>query len=809
MSEKAESAQVTENYDQRKPGRFLLGFLVFGGVLVPIAALFVELIWKTCAENLFDPIPTWWHVLIVAFVPATNFQIYRAFQKGYTLRPWWISFANGVSIFISLFYAVAFAPIVPIAVIAILAALLGLLPLAPFFSLIAGAVIRPKLRSLFSETRSGWLQWKALGAAFLFVFATMGLAELNFTVTRLGVLKASSTNVKTQEEGVELLRKYGDIDYLLRLSYDGSAVVSSNLFLNILSSGDTSVDTNGPMSTNAQKAYYRLTGKHFRQVEVPRGVRHWDRIENWDDLDQNGSVRVRNGLRLAVSQIDGSVDSDAALGYLEWTLVFKNESPVMQEAIAQIQLPPDGSVSRLTLWINGEEREAAFGKTSKVTEAYNAVTTQRRDPALVTMTGKDRIQLKCFPVPARGELKVRIGITSPAVLEDAESALIAMPYFQERNFVVSTEHSIWVESKNDLEIANAAFRRERGVEFFGVRGRLSDDDLNKLASPIRLSRSGDGRSAWAKDSLNKGFVVTQELREINKPPVRGVIFVIDPSVQLAGAQNEIVAALRQLPGEIPASLVFSGGNGLNSEIAAPNFFEGSSAEVADKVAQGIFAGGVDGIPAIERAWEIAQSKPGSAIVWIHGPQVVELESPARLSQLWTRRPTEVPVFSLQIGNGPNPIERVLNESDAVSTIPRLGSTADDLATLFRKLVNGHSSFTAVRTVEKRSDNQGNAGKETSQHLVRLWAYDESLRLLKAGDDAEAVELAVKNQLVTRVSGAVVLETQEQYDQFGLKPVEANSVPTIPEPHEYFLFGICMLVLLYFGRRMRRSRMEPA
>lgn len=290
MSESIESDAETVGFGKRKPGKFLLGFLFLGGVLLPSAALVVELIWRICAENFFDPIPTWWHVLIVAFVPATNFQAYRAFRNGYTLRPWWISFANGVSIFVSLFYGLAFAPIAPLAVIAILAAGLGLLALAPFFSLAAGIAIRAKIRTLSSETVTRAFQWKALGAAFLVVFVTLGLAELSFTITRLGILKANSTDAETQQEGVALLRKYGDTDYLLRLSYDGSAVVSSNLFLSILSSRETGVDTGGSMAKQAQKAFFRLTGKYYRHAPTPRGIRHWDRFENWDGLDESKYV---------------------------------------------------------------------------------------------------------------------------------------------------------------------------------------------------------------------------------------------------------------------------------------------------------------------------------------------------------------------------------------------------------------------------------------------------------------------------------------------------------------------------------------
>jgi hypothetical protein len=67
------------------------------------------------------------------------------------------------------------------------------------------------------------------------------------------------------------------------------------------------------------------------------------------------------------------------------------------------------------LWVNGEEREAAFAGRSQTREAYQKVAIQqRRDPVLVTTAGPDRVQMQCFPVPPNGGLmKIRIGITAP------------------------------------------------------------------------------------------------------------------------------------------------------------------------------------------------------------------------------------------------------------------------------------------------------------------------------------------------------------------------------------------------------------
>ena len=94
----------------------------------------------------------------------------------------------------------------------------------------------------------------------------------------------------------------------------------------------------------------------------------------------------------------------------------------MKEVRCQMRLPKGGKDSRLTLWVNGEPREAAFKSISKVKAGYKSVAVvQRRDPLL----------LQCFPVPARGEMKIRIGITSP--LDDDHWVF---PRVVERNFPI-------------------------------------------------------------------------------------------------------------------------------------------------------------------------------------------------------------------------------------------------------------------------------------------------------------------------------------------------------------------------------------
>jgi hypothetical protein len=86
---------------------------------------------------------------------------------------------------------------------------------------------------------------------------------------------------------------------------------------------------------------------------------------------------------------------------------------------------------------------------------------------------------------------------------------------------------------------------------------------------------------------------------------------------------------------------------------------------------------------------------------------------------------------------------------------------------------------------------------TSQHLVRLWAANEVAKMSASPSrKADAVNLAVRYQLVTPVSGAVVLETREQYEDAGLEPVPPGSVPTIPEPETWAMILVATLMLAW-------------
>ncbi|HYG82132.1 MAG TPA: VIT domain-containing protein [Pyrinomonadaceae bacterium] len=787
-----------------------LAFTMFGGVVLPAVSILVETASHICAQTFFDPIPTPWHVVMVVFVPLAHLQVWLAVNKGSTERPVLLGLANAAAIGISAFYTIIYLPVLPIAFVTLILAGMGLLPMAPLLSLASGLILRRHLRRIAPPSQA--VRWRGLAMGLAISVAAVVLVELPITLTRVGLQMASrSSPPERRARGLRLLRDWGNRDYLLRACYQrvGEA---TDLVGFLFSAGE-------PVAPQeAREIYYRLTGETFDTSRPPRRLKGQLRPEDTFDFDpdQGGTViagKVK-GLSLSSSLMDGSVDADAALGYVEWTLTFKNVSDVQREARAQVRLPPGGVVSRLTLWVNGEPREAAFAARERTRAAYQEVVrVERRDPVLVTTSGRDRVLVQAFPVPPQGgELKLRFGVSAPLVLEDRSRALLRLPHFLDRNFGIPEEvkHSVWVESKRPLQAESKGMRAERPEEsLYAVRGTYNDAELSGPANVLRAERAAEVTQSWTRDPLKQGEVVRQSIREGETPVPSRVVLVVDTSGSMRGHGAEIAAALKSLPPNVETRLILADGNGAYEEGFSQHAASASAPELARLLEAASFEGGADNVPALTKAWEVASERPGGVVVWVHGSQGIEIWPVGELRRVIERRPEGPVLYTLQAAGGRDRIEEGLDGVHSVKSVPRLGRLRSDLERLFAQLSGQRRALELVRTSEKLAPTADSLadGKETSAHLARLWANDEVARLI-AGQEKDANEKAVKvaaqYQLVTPVSGAVVLETAQQYERAGLKPVEAGTVPTIPEPETVLLVAVVAAILLFTLYRRRRG-----
>ena len=782
----------------RRP--ILFGFLGVFGVLLPVVTIVVEATTHMCAEEFFDPIPTIWHVVLTAIVPAANAHALYALSHDDARHLRVLSIANGLAAGVAAFYSLLFLPLMPIAVIGIVVYLLGLLPLTPFLSLVTTLALRAQLRRQAAESGA---RVAPLWPVALCALLVLTLADVRVAMTKIRVQQAAVEAGERRFEAVEWLRAYGDDETMLRACYVRRGR-SGDLFTVLLSPGVAIAPD------QAREVYYRVTGTPFNAVPPPEHLGpEWERQF---DADQGGKVvgGVLEGLSLASSRLDGSLDADAALGYLEWTLVFTNATEVQREARAQIALPPGAVVSRLTLWIDGEEREAAFARRAAVRQAYEGVVRQQRDPVLVTTSGPDRVLVQCFPVPpGGGQMKVRLGITTPLALEAADRARLDLPHVVERNFGVDDlRHEVWVEAKQPLE--GPGFASERpAADAYAVRGSASG---TSPAGFLVARRSPAAVESFAADPTDKsGSVVRQRVAErVGGGPSR-VVLAVDGSANMRDHAAALANAIRGLPEGLEVAAVAAGDEPVLIADVRPGTRQHYEA-IAERVAEFDYEGGRDNAAALGTAWDLAAASPGAAVVWIHGPQPLLLPGADALGHRFERRPGAVSLLSLQLGAGADRLVESLDGLPDVGSVAGSGGPVERLGRLATAWTPGAPRLVVERERLARAARPAPAAHATSPHLVRLWARDETSRLVAAGGDANleaATKLAAAHRLVTPVTGAVVLETAEQYRAAGLTPGDPASVPTIPEPEVWLLAAVALAVLAWAVRSRRRVSCEPA
>lgn len=774
------------------------GFLLLIiGVFIPLATLIIEFVTGMCADTFFDPMPTFWHVALVALVPAVNAFVWAAIRCNDPRHRALLGWASGAATGIAIFYSLLFVPLMLPGLIGVVFFGFGLLPLAPAFSLVGVLMLRSKLRRLGdnSVTRLPGL-WRGIALGWLVLVAV----ETPNIITRIALQKALSTEPEQQLTGIRWLRAVGQEDKLLRDCYGYTARAMSGDLLSWFFSGR---DRTTP--EQARTIYFRVTGRAFNSVPAPNvrtGRGDWAALDEWTwDEDQGGETvggRIK-GLFLASSRLDTTIHSDAAWSYTEWTMEFRNDSRQQREARAQILLPPGGVVSRLTLWVNGEEREAAFAGRAQTREAYQKVAIQqRRDPVLVTTSGPDRVQMQCFPVPPDGGLiKIRLGITAPLHLANETNGLLRLPVVLERNYTVRKEftHAVWAHGPAGLVSGCPTLLPEPFTQGqVALRGQLEDRELSNPRTLLQVPRIAGWRFAWTKDTRNAGdHFVRQEIFTQATVQPTNVIFVVDGSADMATHWNQIAQSLTNLPAALPRTIL----------VASDRVETFTNATALARFRP---AGGQDNLPALLQGWNLAVRTPGTVIIWIHGPQPMKIVSEAALLQAIERTPVHPMIYELQTEPGPDRIVEQLENLRSLQPVLRTGTLVQDLAQLLTTMQGAASCWKFRRSVvETEAAAQADDALEGSLHLARLWANDTIKRFKSDRKIAEATKQAALFQLVTPVSGAVVLETKEQFAQNGLQPVDADTVPSVPEPGAGTLIIVGLMVLRLARKRTRATQ----
>ena len=752
------------------------GFLKWTfGVILPLGVLLFELLSTFCGGVFFSPVPTWWHVAWIALVPALNGWLLLGTGRESTRGA-----AAGFTLVTALFYGLLFLPIIHVSVIALILFGLGMVSLTPIFAAVTTWRIGRTARVESPEPAQFKVGWR-----FGFLAGVLVLASLEGPAlwTRAN-LSAAMAGERDSAPAISRLRAFHSDRTLLKACYEGSRGMSmatdiSGWLLSSWRIPASMVGGPGFAPLNSEKArdvFFRVTGKPFNSLKPPAGIQgglgRGDAFGDFEFDDHLGgdevAVRLKN-LDLGESRFDGHVDAASRIGYGEWTMVFENSSSQPKEARCQVKLPAGGRVSRLTLWVNGEPREAAFSSISKVKAAYKAVAVvQRRDPVLVNVVGPDTIMVQCFPVPAHGQMKIRFGVSAPL-----EGGRWELPHVVERNFGLAEnlENAVWLQGNCEFSLSGAG-RSQDSIPDGTGRSISATLESGCLMSPgtalVAKSLPETPPVVWCEDrfaSPGERFLI-REPATATRPAAGKVVLIIDGSAALEEAREWIVRSIGKQPGD-----------GLTLILADDHARRVTLKELEAYA----FSGGRDNEPALREGIRLARES-GAPVVWVHGPQAVGLSQSEALLQQIERGTARPVIYEIDAIAGPNRLAEAIYRTGCIKRGPLLLAPEQDFSQFLNNLRTGHQE--AAWTWKRAATSENLPGSKVWDNLARLWAVSAAEAPGSALTDAARAELAARYQLVTLFSGAVVLETQQQYAEHGLTPADGSatpSVPNVPEP----------------------------
>jgi XrtN system VIT domain protein len=534
--------------------------------------------------------------------------------------------------------------------------------------------------------------------------------------------------------------------------------------------------------------------------EVP--LSHEDRIKALQAISDSrhpGNERLWPGDNLTTSYIVSDVDIYPALrlAYTEKYLNIHNSGNDnwrrnREEAIYTFQLPEGAVITSLSLWIGGEERKGILTSKGKATEAYQSVVgIFARDPSVVHWQEGNTVTVRVFPCPPAEERKVKIGITSPLVQRDGQL------YYRNMTFQGPSAASARETYRVRFPGYNGAMDMPRGFTRLANGDFLAEGDYDAdfaLAFPLEAVPENH----FSFDGYT--YVLTEYKQ--NHAPARWKRVYLD--INSAWTQTEAY----QLKSILKNLEVYAYQDG-----AAIKLDESSWDEVTGNMREQNFS--LFPIHHIkDKAHTLVVTK-GSAL----SPHLSDFSESAF-------------AWSIRAAMGEGEKVKVFNLDGGVSTyisslreFRGIAFAKGNVAALMDMLSRG------VFPADAETDNRivlhdaglvltrtqtGKAAPAVSNapdHLARLFAYNNIMR--KVGTrfydndfvNQDLVDEAAKAYVVSPVSSLIVLETQADYEKYGIKDTE-NSLHNaskdesgaVPEPHEWALIIMFALFVLYTVRR---------
>lgn len=504
---------------------------------------------------------------------------------------------------------------------------------------------------------------------------------------------------------------------------------------------------------------------------------------------RHGTVdRFWSGNHLSMEQVVTNIEliPTERLSYTEMLLTIANNRKEwmnsQEEAIFTFQLPEGGVITSLSLWINGKEEKGILTTKSKAKRAYDTIVgRERRDPSVIYWMEGNKARIRVFPCTPKENRKFKIGVTAPLKLQSEQ--LSYTPITFEGPDCTSTKSAINVVNKGQNLNSNFNFKKEG--KLFTWHGEYSTNWQLSINAEEFVNRSFR--------FMNEVYEVRTTQKKVKTFKPKTVYLDID-----GGWKKEEIESIKSILSSEKIT-VLEGLEALTAKAHFPNFTLFPYYKIFDVKSSVIITKG--GVPT---------------------PNLEDLKGSMFRDNLFDyfKKSHESPIV-LDIGQVPSNYNRSLKEFGAINH--HLVSI-NDIKSFFQKMrfpdcgdVNNEIKlFGNDLSIHKVENSTAPTG---SDHLMRLFYYQNVMekigRKYFQEDDSSIYEdkltsIASRANIVTPVSSLIVLESQYDYERFGIKKkkdslgnASINGSGAVPEPHEWALIiaGVLFLLLFYFKRKI--------
>jgi len=480
------------------------------------------------------------------------------------------------------------------------------------------------------------------------------------------------------------------------------------------------------------------------------------------------------------------------MAYTEKTLTVRNNSQWewgRQEAIYTFHLSEGSVISSLSLWIDGKEAKSRLTTKAKADSAYKQIVgAEQRDPSVVHWQEGNTVTVRVFPCDTRENRRFRLGITSPLRKEgsrlvyenvsfdgpQAGSALETLQLSFSNKPANLLVPSVFKQTGADVYSADKTYAPDWEISFdtpplsaaafaFADTTYQVKDYQPRYEAFTPAAVYLDVNSAWSKDELSAVY---------NKVKEHPVYVYYDKLVKLSDNNIDDLYALlsSQNFSLFPLNMIGDADNALvisKSDGSAPNLTDLDGSGFASDLT-----------------------------AWLKTPRHIRLYNIGYQLTPYLKALKELRVFNYTNGNIDG-LSALLDKHLFIRDQENASTVVIDNAGLMIQKVPG-----AV-------------AQNAPDHLLRLFAYNDIMK--KVGADyfnhnyvqPPVISEAEQAYVVSPVSSLIVLETQQDYQRFGidenknsLKNASMKSSGAVPEPQEWMLIILAAAVLVYLIARQK-------